>query len=72
LSFDLQEYLQSRKELIDQALEQYLPPAERYPEKIHQAVRYSVFSGGKRLRPILLLASYELFKLLFLLPVPWR
>ncbi len=62
MSFELQEYLQSRKQLIDQALDQYLPSAERYPEKIHQAVRYSVFSGGKRLRPILLLASYELFK----------
>jgi len=62
LSFELENYLQDRKKLIEGGLERFLPPADSYPEKIHQAVRYSVFAGGKRIRPILLLASYELFK----------
>jgi geranylgeranyl diphosphate synthase type II len=45
---------------IDSALEKYLPPASQRPKKLHQAMRYSVFSGGKRLRPILALAACEL------------
>ena len=35
------------------ALEELLPPATQYPASIHQAMRHSVFAGGKRLRPIL-------------------
>jgi len=62
LSLDLQKYLEARKTLINDALNQYLPDENQYPEKIHQAVRYSVFGGGKRLRPILLLAGYEVFR----------
>jgi geranylgeranyl diphosphate synthase, type II len=62
LSFDLQRYLKARKNLIDRELERLLPPGDRHPKKIHQAVRYSVFAGGKRLRPILLMAGYETFK----------
>ena len=62
MSFELKKYLEERKKLIDSALESFLPSEDNYPEKIYQAVRYSVFAGGKRLRPILLLASYELFK----------
>jgi len=62
LSFDLQRYLKARKALIDRELDRLLPPQNRYPEKIHQAVRYSIFAGGKRLRPILLLAGYQTFK----------
>lgn len=62
MSLELKNYLENRKKLIDDGLERFLPSADSYPEKIHQAVRYSVFAGGKRIRPILLLASYELFK----------
>jgi geranylgeranyl diphosphate synthase, type II len=62
LSFDLARYLKSRKNLIDRELDRLLPPADRHPKTINQAVRYSVFAGGKRLRPILLLAGYEAFK----------
>lgn len=43
--------------LIDQALNDYLPPAGDYPSVIHEAMRYSVFTGGKRLRSALVLAS---------------
>jgi geranylgeranyl diphosphate synthase type II len=62
LSFELERYLKARKNLIDRELDKQLPPKDRYPEKIHRAVRYSLFAGGKRLRPILLLAGYETFK----------
>ena len=36
-----------------------LPPATAYPPTIHEAMRYSVFAGGKRLRPILVIAGAE-------------
>ena len=49
----LKELLEEGRTLIDQALECLLPPATQYPTSIHQAMRHSVFAGGKRLRPIL-------------------
>ncbi len=55
----LEAYLAERKALIDDALERFLPGAEDGPEIIHQAVRYSLFAGGKRIRPILCLAAAE-------------
>ena len=71
MSFELQRYLKARKNLIDRELDRLLPPQDRYPEKIHRAVRYSVFAGGKRLRPILLLAGYQTFKDDFRLCLPF-
>jgi len=56
---DLKLYMASRRELIDKALETYIPKESAYPYVIHQAMRYSVFAGGKRLRPILTLAAAE-------------
>jgi len=56
---ELRRYLAARKELIDTALDGYLPPETVYPPVIFQAVRYSLFAGGKRLRPILCLAAAE-------------
>ncbi len=56
---DMEEYLRERRRLVDDALERHLPRDDTYPEEIHKAVRYSVFSGGKRLRPILTLAATE-------------
>mgnify|MGYP001078634292 CR=1 FL=1 len=53
-------YLASRRELVEGALDRLMPPASTRPERLHSAMRYSVFSGGKRLRPILVLASCEL------------
>ena len=41
------------------ALEAALPPETAWPETIHRAVRYSLFAGGKRIRPVLVLASGE-------------
>lgn len=57
-SFDLSTYLAQRKEAIEVALDSALPVI--YPEKIYEAMRYSLLAGGKRLRPILCLASCEL------------
>src|SRR5450755_4930051 len=49
----LKETLQQGQTLADAALERLLPPATQHPVSIHQAMRHSVFAGGKRLRPIL-------------------
>ena len=45
--------------LIDAALDRALPAADEPPAGLHEAMRYSVFAGGKRLRPILVLAAAE-------------
>ena len=57
--FDLRAYLKARQELVDGALEQLLPPETTMPPTLHRAMRYSVQAGGKRLRPILVLAGAE-------------
>ncbi|NEO17100.1 MULTISPECIES: geranylgeranyl diphosphate synthase CrtE [unclassified Moorena] len=57
-SLDLVTYLKERKALIESALDQALPRME--PDKIYEAMRYSLLAGGKRLRPILCLATCEL------------
>jgi geranylgeranyl diphosphate synthase type II len=49
----LKQVLDQGREAADVALEQLLPPVTQYPASIHQAMRHSVFAGGKRLRPIL-------------------
>ncbi|MEM7697158.1 MAG: polyprenyl synthetase family protein [Verrucomicrobiota bacterium] len=53
------DYLKARGKLIDQALSRYLPTARTRPQTIHEAMRYSLFAGGKRLRPVLCLAAAE-------------
>src|SRR5579862_9864816 len=49
----LQQTLDEGRRVADAALEKLLPPGTQYPTSIHQAMRHSVFAGGKRLRPIL-------------------
>src|SRR4051795_13627940 len=56
---DLRKYLKTRGRTIEQALDRYLPKATAKPPTIHKAMRYSLFAGGKRLRPILCLAAAE-------------
>ena len=56
---DLEAYLKNQQSLIDDSLNAFLPRANERPRTIHQAMRYSVFAGGKRLRPILTLAAAE-------------
>ena len=56
--FDLANYLQTKKVAVEAALDQSLAIAR--PEKIYEAMRYSLLAGGKRLRPILCIAACEL------------
>jgi geranylgeranyl diphosphate synthase type II len=55
--FMLQHTLEQGRKLADEALERLLPSASAQPASIHQAMRHSVFAGGKRLRPILVIES---------------
>ncbi|MCK9230261.1 MAG: polyprenyl synthetase family protein [Syntrophales bacterium] len=55
----LQGYLEDRKTMVDRALDRYLPAAGSYPPVIFEASRYSLFAGGKRIRPILCIAAAE-------------
>jgi geranylgeranyl diphosphate synthase type II len=56
---NLKKYLRTRQKEIDRALDRYLPRASTKPATLHKAMRYSLFAGGKRLRPILCLAATE-------------
>jgi geranylgeranyl diphosphate synthase type II len=56
---DLKTYLTVRAAEVDAALDAFLPKAKERPATIHAAMRYSVFAGGKRLRPVLCLAAAE-------------
>src|SRR5690242_120845 len=56
---NLKTYLRGRQKIIDRALDRYLPKENVRPATIHRAMRYSLFAGGKRLRPILTLAAAE-------------
>ena len=55
----LKAYLTSRQSLVEKALDGFLPKATVKPTTIHKAMRYSLFAGGKRLRPILCMAAAE-------------
>ena len=56
---DLSDIMAERRTLVDAALDRRLPPADEPPPTIHEAMRYSVFAGGKRLRPMLALFGCE-------------
>jgi len=56
---ELKRYLVDRQKAVDRALDRFLPKESARPATIHQAMRYSLFAGGKRLRPILCLAAAE-------------
>ncbi|MBN1594714.1 polyprenyl synthetase family protein [candidate division FCPU426 bacterium] len=58
-AFQVSAYLEAKRKLVDAALEEALPRKDYFPAKLHSAIRHSVFSGGKRLRPVLLLAAAE-------------
>lgn len=57
-SFDLPAYLAERRQMVETAMDQALPV--QYPETLYESMRYSLLAGGKRLRPILCLATCEL------------
>ena len=59
LDLFLEAYLRDRRRIVEEALFKYLPAENNTPAEIYKAVRYSVFAGGKRIRPILCLAAAE-------------
>jgi len=59
IMFDLASYISDKRRVIDQALDVHLPGSETRPRILHEAMRYAIFSGGKRLRPVLCLATAE-------------
>jgi geranylgeranyl diphosphate synthase, type II len=52
------EYLEKAAALTEQEIDKVLPPETEYPRSIHALMRYSIFAGGKRLRPALIMASH--------------
>ncbi len=56
---DFKSYLAAQTALVDRALDRFLPKAKTKPSTLHVAMRYSLFAGGKRLRPALALATAE-------------
>jgi len=56
---NLQEYLREKRALVDRVLDANLPPADTNPPLIHEAMRYAVLGGGKRIRPIVAIAAAE-------------
>lgn len=56
---DIKAYLAKKKDIVDKTLEKLVPPAKAFPASVHEAMRYSLFAGGKRVRPILAIAAAE-------------
>ncbi|ABO49611.1 farnesyl-diphosphate synthase [Desulforamulus reducens MI-1] len=56
---NFKEELKQWSQKVDEALDRYIPSSDAYPSVIHEAMRYSIFAGGKRLRPILVLAATQ-------------
>jgi geranylgeranyl diphosphate synthase type II len=56
---ELGDYLNSKRQLVDRILDANLPPADTEPTVIHEAMRYAVLGGGKRIRPIVAIAAAE-------------
>ncbi|MGB7293513.1 MAG: polyprenyl synthetase family protein [Thermodesulfobacteriota bacterium] len=61
MDFNVSDYLSSRKDLIDKKLSEYLLKSKNDLGKLHESMLYSVMAGGKRLRPVLCIASCEVF-----------
>jgi geranylgeranyl diphosphate synthase, type II len=59
VSFEIAAYMAERAGAVDEALGRFLPAESAQPQSLHRAMRYSVFAGGKRLRPVLVIAGAE-------------
>jgi len=57
--FRFEDYLRENAAAVNAELDRLLPPENERPETLHRAMRYSVFAGGKRLRPVLCIAACE-------------
>jgi len=58
-AFELNTFLATRAETVNRALDRFLPSEKTKPATIHRAMRYSLFAGGKRMRPAVLLAAAQ-------------
>lgn len=56
---NFKEYLEASQVKIDRSIRELLPPLNTFPEQLHEAIYYTLFAGGKRLRPVLAIASCE-------------
>jgi len=56
---NIKQYLSRRRSIVDKAISRYIPRGEKYTIQLQKAVKYSLMSGGKRIRPILTLAACE-------------
>ncbi len=56
---DIRQYLERKREHVDRYLQSVIPSAETMPTTLHESMRYSLFAGGKRIRPILAIAAAE-------------
>ncbi len=54
--------LKEKQELVNIILDRFLPRKDEYPKELHKAIRYSLFAGGKRLRPYLTMLAWQLFQ----------
>jgi len=57
----LKKDMKEKQELVNIILDRYLPRKDEYPKNLHKAIRYSVFAGGKRLRPYLTMLAYQIY-----------
>ncbi len=55
----LGEYMAAQQKAVDAALDRWVPPQDENPATIHSAMRYSLFAGGKRIRPLLAIAAAQ-------------
>lgn len=59
---NLTDFISNRREVVEKKLEQLVPAGGVAPKRLHQAIRWSLFAGGKRLRPALLLATGRMYR----------
>lgn len=59
MPFDLKSYLKDASSRVEAALEKFMPADDAFPDTVHKSMRYSLFAGGKRIRPVLCLAGAE-------------
>ncbi len=58
----IQRYFDSRKDIIEESLREYVTKPKKGSTKLYEAMNYSLFNGGKRLRPILMISAYEMLR----------
>ena len=62
---NLRDYLARQQQLVDGELDRLVPPETTAPDTIHRAMRYSLFAGGKRIRPILCIEAARTMRMAY-------